>query len=203
MMVFDAMIIGGGASGMSCALILGSAGNKEFAKGKKIALISHQRASHLDSALFNNVLGFEPGTLGKDILKSGLQQIRNLYPQIEIIEKEKVITISENEDGSFTLISNKDTYTSKIVVVAVGYAQPFTIDGLEIYLGPHPRAKSEKNRVWLKNNDHLVTEGLYVAGTLAGWRSQYAMACGSGAHVATDILTLWNQGQHVKIHDKN
>ena len=41
-----------------------------------------------------------------------------------------------------------------------------------------------------------------MAGTLAGWRSQFAMASGSGAHVATDILTLWNNGTHTKVHDK-
>jgi hypothetical protein len=38
-----------------------------------------------------------------------------------------------------------------------------------------------------------VAEGIYVAGTLAGWRSQLSIAAGSGA-VATDILTLWNNG---------
>jgi membrane-bound inhibitor of C-type lysozyme len=43
---------------------------------------------------------------------------------------------------------------------------------------------------------------MYVAGTLAGWRSQFAIASGSGAHVATDILTLWNDGKHTKVHDK-
>jgi len=41
-----------------------------------------------------------------------------------------------------------------------------------------------------------------VAGTLAGWRSQYSIAAGSGAAVATDILTEWNNGEHSKIHDK-
>ncbi len=50
--------------------------------------------------------------------------------------------------------------------------------------------------------DHLIEENLYVTGTLAGWRSQFAIASGSGAHVATDILTIWNNGKHVKIHDK-
>ncbi len=28
------------------------------------------------------------------------------------------------------------------------------------------------------------------------------IASGSGAHVATDILTLWNGGKDVKVHDK-
>lgn len=202
MIPFDALIIGGGASGMSCALILGSAGEKEFVKGKKIGIIAHQRASHLDSALFNNVLGLHAGTLGKNLLKSGLEQIETLYPHIQIIEKEKVLGISKKSDNIYTITTNKTSYFSKILVIAVGYAQPFLIDGLEEFLEPHPRAKAEKNRIWLKNSDHLVQEGMYVAGTLAGWRSQYAMACGSGAHVATDILTLWNGGEQVKVHDK-
>jgi hypothetical protein len=86
--------------------------------------------------------------------------------------------------------------------VAVGYTNLMTIKGLEQYVEPHPRTAIEKDRIWLKNTDHLIEENLYVAGTLAGWRSQFAMASGSGAHVATDILTLWNGGTHVKVHDK-
>ena len=89
-----------------------------------------------------------------------------------------------------------------MVVVAVGYTHLINITGLEPYIAPHPRAKAEKNRIWLKNEDHLVKKNLYVAGTLAGWRSQFAIASGSGAQVATDILTLWNHGEHTKIHDK-
>ena len=38
-------------------------------------------------------------------------------------------------------------------------------------------------------------------GTLAGWRSQLAIASGSGAAVATDILTLWNDGIQTHAHD--
>ena len=58
-----------------------------------------------------------------------------------------------------------------------------------------------KNRIQLKNNDHLVTRGIYVAGVLAGHRSQLSIAAGSGAAVATDILTLWNEGNHSMVHD--
>lgn len=82
------------------------------------------------------------------------------------------------------------------------YTNLLTIKGLETYVEPHPRAALEKNRIWLRNENHLVDDGLYVAGTLAGWRSQFAIASGSGAQVATDILTLWNDGKHTKVHDK-
>jgi hypothetical protein len=35
-----------------------------------------------------------------------------------------------------------------------------------------------------------VAEGIYVAGTLAGWRSQLSIAAGSGAAVATDTFGI-------------
>jgi len=87
-------------------------------------------------------------------------------------------------------------------VIAIGYTKSFYIKGLEQYIEPHKKAKPEKERIQLKNIDHLVDKGIYVAGTLAGWRSQFSIASGSGASVATDILTLWNDGIHTKIHDK-
>jgi heterodisulfide reductase subunit A-like polyferredoxin len=199
--MFDVLIIGGGASGMSSALVLGSAINQEFAKDKQIGIITHQKTSHLQNALFNNVLGLTPGTTGASILESGPQQLTSLYPHVQQIDHEKVCDIIKTEN-CFLVKTNKTEYTSKLVVLAVGYTNLMTIEGLDKYIEPHPRAKSEKNRIWLKNTDHKIEEGLYVAGTLAGWRSQFAIACGSGAQVATDILTLWNQGEHTKIHDK-
>ena len=199
--MYDALIIGGGAAGMSCALVLGSAKPKAFAADKSIGIITHQKTSHLQTALFNNVLGLKPGTTGASILESGKKQLATLYPHVEQIENEKVLEISKN-DNVFLVRTNKNTYQAKIVVIAVGYTNLMTIDGLNQYIEPHPRANIEKDRIWLKNTNHVIEENLYVAGTLAGWRSQFAIASGSGAHVATDILTLWNGGKHVKVHDK-
>jgi thioredoxin reductase len=200
-MEFDVLIIGGGAAGMSCALVLGSALEKPYAEDKRAGIILHQRASNLQSALFNNALGIPPGTSGASILKSGLEQLKERYPRLEGIEKEKVKEIVPLEEG-FRITSNKNSYSSQRVVVAVGYSNLMKIKGLEEYVIPHKKAKASKNRIQLINKDHVVIPGLYVAGTLAGWRSQYAIACGSGAAVATDILTEWNKGEHTKVHDK-
>lgn len=198
---FDVLVIGGGAAGMSCALVLGSGLKKPFAEGRKAGIILHQKASHLQSALFNNALGIKPGTTGKEILESGRKQLQKRYPEVEQIEKEKVLEISFLNDG-FRVLTNKNEYSATTVVVAVGYTNLFGIKGLEEYVIPHKKAKASKQRIQLKNEDHLVAPGLYVAGTLAGHRSQYAIACGSGAAVATDILTDWNLGEHTKVHDK-
>jgi len=199
--MLDTLIVGGGASGLSCALVLGSGLKKEFATGKQVTIITHQKTSHLQNALFNNVLGLTPGTLGSDLLENGKTQLKSLYPEVQQIEKEKVKSVLKTDDY-FTVTTNKNTYTTQCVVIAVGYTNLMTIDGLEDYIEPHPKANAEKNRIWLKNDNHLIEENLYVAGTLAGERSQFAIACGSGAQVATDILTLWNNEKHTKVHDK-
>lgn len=199
--MFDVLIIGGGASGMSCALVLGSAHQKEFAKDKNIGILLHQKTSHLQNALFNNVLGLQPGTTGKKILEQGKEQLHSQYPHVTLIEKEKACEILKTETG-FTILTNKSSYQTKSIVIAVGYTNLINIKGLEKYIEPHPRAQAKKERIWLKNVDHKIDKGLYVAGTLAGWRSQFSIAAGSGAQVATDILTLWNDGVQTKIHDK-
>ncbi|WP_174442406.1 FAD-dependent oxidoreductase [Kordia zhangzhouensis] len=199
--MFDVLIVGGGVSGMQCALVLGSAKEKPYAKGKKIGIILHQRASHLQNALFNNVLGLPEGKTGASILQEGKLHLQRVYPHVLQIEQEKVVRVT-GEAGNFQIETTKEAYQSKIVIIALNYAKPFTIEGLEEFIAPHPRAAIEKDRVYLKNQDHLIKKGLYVCGTIAGWRSQFAIAAGSGAQVATDILTLWNDGNHTKVHDK-
>ena len=200
-MMFNALIIGGGVAGMQCALVLGSAYKKTFAKDKNIGIIINQKSSHLQNALFNNVLGLSPKTLGKDILIEGKKQLKSLYPHINQIEGEKVISIDDFNNG-YKITTNKEIYFSKIIVIALNYSKPFSIKGLEQYVEPHQRANPAKDRVQLKNKNHLVKSGLYCCGTIAGWRSQFSIAAGSGASVATDILTLWNNGNHTKVHDK-
>lgn len=197
--MFDVLILGGGVSGVSCALILGSAYPKPYAAGKRTGIITHQKSSALQDALFYNAYGIAPGTLGKDLLEQSLEQL-SLYPHVEQIPNEKVLKI-EGEADNFIVTTNRNTYNSKIVVVAIGSANTFAIDGLMDYIVPHKKALPEKNRIQLANDDHLVTEGIYAAGTLAGHRSQLSIAAGSGAAVATDILTLWNNGTPSQYHD--
>ena len=200
--MYDVMIIGGGAAGISCALILGSARTKPFAADKKIGIIMHQRASALTNALINNVLGVAPGTRGKEILENGKKHLAETYPHVRQIEKEKVTAIS-GEKGNFTITTNKNTYQAATIVVAVGASGLFNIEGLNQYVAPHPNIPPEKEKIWLKNTDHGITDGIYVAGTLAGFISQLPIASGSGALVATYILKEWNGGKPVAVHDVN
>lgn len=198
--MFDLLIIGGGVSGMSCALLLGSARNKPFVIDKKIGVISHQKTSSLQEALINNAYGIAPGTLGSTLLMESVEHLSKTYPHIEQIPGEKLLKI-EGEFPEFLVITNKNTYKSKMVVMAIGNSNTFAIDGLMHFVESHQKTLPEKQRIQLKNTDHKITEGIYVTGTLAGWRSQLAIASGSGAAVATDILSLWNNGIQTQSHD--
>lgn len=199
--MFDVLIVGGGVAGVSCALVLGSAKNKHFMSDKRIGIITHQKTSNLQEALFNNAYGIPAGTWGSDLLQTSLAQLSGLYPHIEQIPSEKVLRV-EGSFPEFTVVTNKNSYTAKNIVIAVGYTNAFMIDGLMQYVEPHAKSLVEKQRIQLKNIDHKVTDGIYVAGTLAGWRSQLAIAAGSGAAVATDIMTVFNGGIDAQSHDK-
>jgi NADH dehydrogenase FAD-containing subunit len=198
--LFDVLILGGGVSGMSCSLVLGSAKNKSFVANKKIGVFTHQKSSSLQDALFNNAYGIPPGTLGADLMKDSITHLSETYPHIVQIPNEKVLKI-EGSYPEFTVTTNKTSYQTSIIAIGIGSANTFAIEGLMEYLEPHQKSLSEKQRIQLKNNDHKVTDGIYVMGTLAGWRSQLAIASGSGAAVATDILTLWNDGIQTHAHD--
>ena len=198
--MFDVLIIGGGVSGISCALVLGSAKNKSFASDKKIGIITHQKTSMLQEAVINNGYGIAPGKLGADLLLESIQHLSETYPHVEQISSEKVLQI----DGvfpEFSIITNKNTYKSKSIIIGIGSANTFAFESLMNYVEPHQKSLPEKQRIQLRNSDHKVAEGVYVIGTLAGCRSQVAIAAGSGASVATDILSLWNNGVPTQIHD--
>lgn len=198
--MYDVLIIGGGVSGVSCAMVLGSARRKVFVQDKKIGIITHQKASSLQDAIFYNAYGVSAGKLGSDLLLESVIQLKETYPHIDQIEGELVKKVLPVE-GGFEVVTNKNNYLAKNIVVGVGSSNMFAIEGLNQYVEPHQKSLKEKQRIQLKNDDHKVAEGIYVCGTLAGHRSQLAIASGSGAAVATDILVLWNNGIETHSHD--
>jgi heterodisulfide reductase subunit A-like polyferredoxin len=198
--MLDLVIIGGGVSGMACALILGSAKHKSFVVDKKISIITHQKSSSLQEAIFTNAYGITAGKLGSELLTESTDYLREYYPEIIQIPEEKVLKI-EGQFPEFTITTNKNSYKTKLIVVGIGASNTFAIEGLMNFVEPHKKSIPQKNRIQLINSDHKVTEGIYVIGTLAGWRSQLTIAAGSGAAVATDILTLWNDGIQTHVHD--
>ena len=102
----------------------------------------------------------------------------------------------------------------KVVVIYSGGMDSFTVlhkainDGHEVYAlsfnygQRHVRELECAKAVCAELGiNHKVVEGIYVAGTLAGHRSQLTVAAGSGAMVAGDLLVEFNHGQETHVHD--
>ncbi len=199
--MYNVLIIGGGVAGLSAALIFGSAFGRDFMTDKTIGILVHQKASSLQNAVFNNVLGLPIGIKGQDILIEGRQQLTTLYPHISQIEGEMVMEIKRLSNNTLEVITNKNTYSTENIIVCTG-AKRMAIKGLTQYKTLHTKLPLEKERIMFTHTNYKVDEGIYVAGTLAGERSQFAIAAGSGTTVATDILSVWNGGKTTMIHDK-
>jgi hypothetical protein len=76
--LFDVLILGGGVSGMSCSLVLGSP-KQIFCYNKKNWHFTHQ--SIFSKKHFNNAYGIPPGTWA-DLMKDSITHLSETYPHI-------------------------------------------------------------------------------------------------------------------------
>ena len=193
---YDVIIIGGGVSGLSCAMTLGSAGPQmEIAATKKILVID-AGASHLKIAQLFNVPGVTPGTKGVDLLAS-LASRAAAYDNVSLLDG--TVTAVSGTMGRFEVATEASgSFTAEIVVFANGM-QTIAVEGIGAEVVAHIRAP-RPGMVMIENQGGVIAEGKYVTGCAAGASSMFATAAGYGAQTATDIISLW-AGKYTVIHD--
>jgi len=196
-MIYDIGIIGGGASGMSCALVLASGSElHESLSSLKIAVFDTAR-SDIKSAVFKNVIGLPYGLNGKDAFNSMQDQLKH-YPAIELI-KTQVASINETVSYFELEMRKGEKFKVKRLVLASGL-KVFSAKGLDITIKDHPKVP-KKGRLYIENDDFKVRNNLYVTGALSGFSTQYSIAIGTGAQTAINILNEIN-GSPIVVHDK-
>lgn len=196
-MKYNVIIVGGGVSGLSCALTLASGRNHfDFAISQKYLVIDNG-SSDLNKACLYNVPGIKQGSLGKEVLAEIKRQIE-FYNNVDFIT-DRVIKI-EGEKGNFSVLcESKNVYNGEFIVVATGFHE-FNIEIKDIEVLPHNRSP-RPGKVMIKVDEKLrVKEGLYVAGTLAGKPTMFSCAAGSGVEIACDIQSYY-AGKEVVVHD--
>ncbi len=199
--MLDLLIIGGGPAAISCGLVLSSAKEKEYMQHKKVAMIAYNKARDLDVAVLNNLFGVPSNTKGKELIASELERL-NSFNFVEQLPQNPIEEISE-KDGGFEVKTAENTYLAKEVVLAIGHSPKIEkIKGLNTYLTPHTKSLEGQKKFALTNNNLQIKEGLYVAGLTSDCESQAAIASGTGAVVAVQLMTKWNNGTFDHHHDK-
>lgn len=187
-MIYDVLIIGGGAAGYSCALTLSSIENtQEWAKEKQYLLIDNGN-SDITRASFFNVPGIDFGIGGDSLIVKMEQQLANFKSTTKI--NATVSKLEKNED-IFTITTEDTTYQAKAVVIATGM-HSFDIECDLITVNEHTDVL-KPNKVCLENKDNIITENLYVAGLASGAKTMFAIASGEGSKVACQIFKSWTR----------
>jgi len=195
MNTYDVIIIGGGVSGLSCAITLGSAKDKVETASDKNILVIDAGKSHLNMAELYNVAGISEGTKGPELLKS-LATKATSYDNVTL--EEDVVTKVSGSIGSFSVTTQSKELKASLIVFANGM-QTIEVEGIGSQVVEHIRAP-RPGMVMIQNNNGIISDGKYVTGCAAGASSMFSSAAGYGAQTATDIISFW-AGKYTVIHD--
>ena len=191
--MYSVAVVGGGVTGLSCALTLADGAKRfDFAKGKKF-LVVDSGSSDVLKAVLNNVPGVKKGTTGEEYLEFLKTQVEE-FEDVNLVEGE--VSEVTGSKGSFKItLSDGREFEAEIVVFATGF-HSFDIKTDLVEVVPHPRSP-RPGKISLKPK----AEGVYVAGLAAGEITMVAVASGSGVDVACRILSEW-AGKVVVGHDR-
>lgn len=195
-MKYDVAIVGGGASGLSCALTLVSARGRgwQWAEGRRYIVFDTDN-SDLKKALLRNVPGLDT-MLGTELLQKIREQI-DQWGGVDFLQEE-VKSIRKKEEGFELRTASGKSFTADYVVLAGGF-HSFNIEGLQVEVMENPKSP-KPGRIMIKHKDFEVDKNLFVAGTLAGLSSHFTSCAGSGVEVAIEILSRF-AGKRIVIHD--
>ena len=194
--MYDVIIVGGGASGLACALTLASSRGRgwSWAEGRTY-LVFDTGESDLHKAYLKNVPGVQPMT-GTQLLEVIREQIKD-WGGVEF-SNEKVVEIKKDGEVYKVYTEAGKEYSAKYVVLAGGFKE-FSIKGLELEVVENPKSP-KLGRVMIKHKDFEAMPNLFVVGTLAGLSSHFTSCAGSGVEVAIEILSRM-AGKRIVIHD--
>lgn len=169
------LIVGGGASGMTCALFLARAG--------VASTIFDQNRSIMKRAYLHNYPGVAP-VVGNDWLAHSRRLLEG-FDRVRFSDGR--VNALKATEGGFAVETSGDPVNGDLLVIASGQTPTPFIDGLGLETTDPVQPYVQTNIVvdrWGATN----VEGVYACGVVAGFPSQAVICAGSGANVAIGII---------------
>ncbi|PTM57735.1 NAD(P)/FAD-dependent oxidoreductase [Desmospora activa] len=112
----DITIIGGGPAGLFAAFYAGMR-NASVKVIESMPQLGGQLSALYPEKYIYDVAGF-PKVLAQDLVDNLIEQCKLFEPQFCL--DEKVLQVSKDEDGIFTITTDKDTHLSKTIIITAG-----------------------------------------------------------------------------------
>ena len=167
--MFDVIIIGAGPAGISASLYTKRA-------NKNTLVINSKKSTLEEVKRIENYYGFESGIEGKELYKIGIKQAENLGVSVK---EEEVLNV-RLKDEIFEVTTDKEIYTSKTVIIAVG---------------------NKKNKLKIKGIKELEGKGVSYCAICDGffYRDKEVAVIGSGNYAISETNDLLNVVKKVTI----
>ena len=167
--MYDTIILGAGPAGVSAGLYCKRA-------NKNVLIIYNDDSGLLKAHQIDNYYGFEDGISGEELYEKGIRQAKNLG--IEAV-KEEVIKI-EIDNNNFKVITDKKTYESKTVILAIG---------------------AKKNTLKIHGIKELEGKGISYCAICDGffYRNKMVVVIGSGNYAISETNDLLNIANKITI----
>ncbi|WP_062198137.1 NAD(P)/FAD-dependent oxidoreductase [Massilibacterium senegalense] len=172
------IIIGGGISGLTCAMYTAKAGLKTLVFDGNQSQITKVKE-------LQNYPGFEKIS-GTELITQIKEQIK---PFGAILSEEQVINVEKNRD-IFTIKTNEGEYQAKYVVLASNMDKSI-LESFDISSDTNPFIPSGKikSAIGIGYEGETKIENLYLAGLQTMIESQAVVVAGQGAHVGIKIAS--------------
>lgn len=165
----NAIIVGDGPAGLSCALFLAKNGVETVVLG--------QDKTAMHYAELHNYLGI-PQILGSDFIEIARKQVADFGAKLEMA---LVTEVTQTGDGFTVITEDGATHAAKYVVLA---------EGKGVKLNQSLGLTKEGRSVEVDRNGRTAVSGLYAVGRSTKMnRSQAIISAGEGASAALDILS--------------